>query len=108
MRSLRLTGETQAAQTMNGRRVMNKPLTERQLEIITLLAEGASDYEIKSRLDIAGRTLRWHLARINDRLGTRTRPQMVAVALRQGLLPCPSPCPEGCRLCSAQGDSQRP
>jgi len=93
-----------SAEAINDRRAMSKSLTERQLEIVTLLADGASDYEIKSRLGIAGRTLRWHLARIHDRIDTRTRPQMVAVALRQGLLPCPSPCPDGCQLCSLQDD----
>ena len=56
-------------------------------------SEGASDAEVCRALGIAERTLRWHLANVHERLGSRSRVQMVAVALRRRLLPGPVPLP---------------
>ncbi len=78
---------------------MSHPLTERQLQIVALLADGASDREIGRTLDIAPGTVQWHLARIHQRLGTHNRAQAVAVALRRRLLPDQCPCADGCPLC---------
>lgn len=78
----------------------NQSLTRRQRQIVELLAEGASDPEIARALGIAERTLRWHLANAHERLGTRSRPQMVAEALRRRILPCPCPHSGQCLLCS--------
>jgi DNA-binding CsgD family transcriptional regulator len=85
---------------------MDRLLTKRELEIVTLLASGASDPEIARTLDIAERTLRWHLANAHERLGTRSRAQIVAEALRRRLLPCPCPHTNQCPLCSGQEDAK--
>jgi DNA-binding CsgD family transcriptional regulator len=85
---------------------MDTLLTKRELEIVTLLASGHSDAEIARALDIAERTLRWHLANAHERLGTRSRAQMVAEALRRRLLPCPCPHTDRCPLCSGQVDAE--
>jgi len=79
---------------------MSQGLTPRQLQILEMLAEGASDAEVARALGIAERTLRWHLANVHERLGTRSRVQMMAVALRLRLLPCPCPHTNECPLCS--------
>jgi DNA-binding CsgD family transcriptional regulator len=79
---------------------MSQVLTRRQVQILELLAEGASDPEIAQALGIAERTLRWHLANAHERLGTHSRPQMVAEALRRRILPCPCPHSGRCLLCS--------
>ena len=78
---------------------MSQVLTRRQRQILELLADGASDPEIARTLGIAERTLRWHLANAHERLGTRSRPQAVAEALRRRILPCPCPHASDCLLC---------
>jgi DNA-binding CsgD family transcriptional regulator len=85
---------------------MDRLLTKRQLEIVTLLASGASDPETARALDIAERTLCWHLANAHERLGTRSRAQIVAEALRRRLLPCPCPHIDRCPLCCGHADAE--
>ena len=97
---LRLSRETENPQgVLRNRGAMNRSLTRRQLQIIEMLSNGASDHDICRALGIAERTVRWHLAHIHERLDTRTRPQAVAVALRWRLLPCPCPPADECPLC---------
>ena len=81
---------------------MSGRLTKRQMQILEMLADGASDLEIARALDIAERTLRWHLANAHERLGTRSRAQVVAEALRRRILPCPCPHTNQCPLCPEQ------
>lgn len=61
-------------------------LTARELEVLTLLAEGLQHEEIGNRLGISSETVRTHLRKACDRLGAATRTQAVATALRQGLI----------------------
>ena len=61
-------------------------LTERELEVLTLLAEGLSHEEIGNRLQIAAETVRTHARKAAERLGARTRTQAVASAIRLGIL----------------------
>ena len=61
-------------------------LTERELDVLRLLAEGLSHEQIGKRLEIAGETVRSHARKAADRLGARTRTHAVATAIRLGLL----------------------
>ncbi len=61
-------------------------LTARELEVLTLLAEGLQHEEIGRRLGISSETVRTHLRKASDRLGASTRTQAVATALRLGLI----------------------
>jgi two-component system NarL family response regulator len=61
-------------------------LTERELDVLRLLAEGLSHDEIGSRLSIAAETVRTHSRKAADRLGAKTRTQAVATAIRLGLV----------------------
>lgn len=61
-------------------------LTERELEVLRLLADGLRHEEIGKRLGIGSETVRTHLRKASDRLGAATRTQAVATALRQGLI----------------------
>jgi DNA-binding NarL/FixJ family response regulator len=61
-------------------------LTPRELEVLTLLAEGLSHEAIGRRLDIGAETVRTHARKAADRLGARTRTQAVASAIRLRLL----------------------
>lgn len=61
-------------------------LTERELDVLGLLAEGLQHEEIGRRLGISSETVRTHLRKACDRLGASTRTQAVATALRMGLI----------------------
>jgi DNA-binding NarL/FixJ family response regulator len=62
------------------------PLTTREHEIVELMAEGASNRVIASRLAISRHTVKFHVASVLAKLGARSRAEAVAVALRRGLL----------------------
>jgi two-component system, NarL family, nitrate/nitrite response regulator NarL len=61
-------------------------LTERQLNILALLAEGGSDKRIARKLAISDDTVGYHLRAIFRILGVKTRSQAVGAAYRFGLL----------------------
>jgi DNA-binding NarL/FixJ family response regulator len=63
-----------------------RTLTRRELDVLSLLAEGLAHEEIGRRLGISSETVRTHLRKASDRLGASTRTQAVASALRQGLI----------------------
>jgi PAS domain S-box-containing protein len=57
---------------------LGKSLTSRQLEILTLVAEGLSNTEIASRLYLTESTVKWHVRKILRALGVANRAQAVA------------------------------
>jgi non-specific serine/threonine protein kinase len=61
-------------------------LTERQIEVLRLLAQGSSDREIADALFISHRTAMTHVARILERLDVSSRSAAVAFAFRNGLI----------------------
>jgi DNA-binding NarL/FixJ family response regulator len=61
-------------------------LTEREREILRLLAEGLANKEISARLGIAERTVKFHVSEILARLGASNRAHAVTVAQKAGLL----------------------
>lgn len=76
------------------RRVMDrvrKPsldqLKPRELELLRLVAAGATNREAATRLFVSEATVKAHLLRIYDRLGARDRASAVATAYERGLLP---------------------
>jgi NarL family two-component system response regulator YdfI len=69
------------------RPVATGSLSEREQEVLALLAEGASNKEVSLRLQITERTVKAHVTSILNKLGVNSRTEAVAVALRQGLLP---------------------
>ena len=62
------------------------PLTQRQIEVLTLLAQGKSNKEIARALDIADRTVRAHLTELFQALGARSRTQALLNAQNMGLV----------------------
>jgi DNA-binding NarL/FixJ family response regulator len=61
-------------------------LTERESEVLALLADGLSHEEIAQRLQISAETVRTHLQKARSRLGAENRTHAVATALRRGLI----------------------
>ena len=61
-------------------------LTPRELEVLTLLAQGRSNGEIAAALSIAPRTAKVHVQNILSKLGATNRTEAVSVAVRQGLI----------------------
>ena len=62
---------------------LQEPLTARQQEILALLAEGRSDYEIGQTLHLEESTVRSHVHHILQRLQLDNRAQLVAYATQQ-------------------------
>jgi DNA-binding NarL/FixJ family response regulator len=61
-------------------------LSEREKEVLILLAWGYSNKEIAGSLGLSGKTVETYRVRISEKLGLRSRTQMVQYALRQGWL----------------------
>lgn len=62
-------------------------LSCREREILTLVAEGATDGEIARHLSLSKETVSWYMRQIRGRLDARSRAHAVALALRGDLLP---------------------
>ncbi|GIK37557.1 MAG: hypothetical protein BroJett011_13900 [Chloroflexota bacterium] len=62
------------------------PLSEREREVLRLVAEGLSNQQIGDRLFITERTARFHVTSIFNKLGADNRAQAVALATQRGFL----------------------
>lgn len=62
-----------------------KALTDREQEVLTLVAEGLSNKAIAARLYLSVRTVEGHLANLYTRLGVHSRTEAALLALQHGL-----------------------
>jgi two-component system, NarL family, response regulator NreC len=61
-------------------------LTEREREVLSLIAQGYTNQEIADRLIVSVKTVETHRAHIMSKLGLQTRAELVRYALREGYL----------------------
>jgi len=61
-------------------------LTPRELEVLALMAEGASNKAIARRLGISVHTAKFHVGSLLDKLDATGRTDAVAQAVRQGVI----------------------
>ncbi|WP_019155692.1 response regulator [Robertmurraya massiliosenegalensis] len=61
-------------------------LSDREREVLTLIAKGYSNKEIGEQLSISVKTVETHKGNIMEKLRMKTRPELVAFALKKGLL----------------------
>jgi LuxR family maltose regulon positive regulatory protein len=64
-----------------------EPLTDRELDVLRLMAEGLKYKEIAARLFVSLNTVRYHVKALYGKLGANNRTQAVATARQRGLLP---------------------
>ena len=70
----------------SGTRLSASPLTRRERECLTFVAEGYCSKEIARHLGLSPRTVDLHIARSMKRLGARNRIEAVSIALKQCLI----------------------
>lgn len=63
-----------------------KPLSNRELAVLSAVAEGLTNNEIAARLGITSETVKTHIAHVQEKLGARDRTHAVSRALRLGVL----------------------
>jgi DNA-binding NarL/FixJ family response regulator len=61
-------------------------LTERELEVLRLMAQGQMNKEIAAALVISERTVKFHVSAILSKLGAGNRTEAVTLAAQQGLI----------------------
>ncbi len=74
------------AASMLAQRIGSLELTERELEVLQLLASGDGNKQIGTKLSIAPGTVKAHVANLFAKLGAQGRTEAVAIALRRGLV----------------------
>jgi len=77
--------QTAPSKTPIAKQALVEPLSERELEILELVAEGLTNREIASRLYLAVNTVKVHAGNIYGKLGVHSRMQAVAQARALGL-----------------------
>jgi DNA-binding NarL/FixJ family response regulator len=66
-------------------------LSARELEVLRLLVNGASNKAIAARLGLSENTVKSHISHIFGKLGVQSRAEAVAVALQRGMVPMERP-----------------
>jgi DNA-binding NarL/FixJ family response regulator len=64
----------------------DQPLTDREIEVLGMIADGLGNKIIAARLGISTHTAKFHVASILAKLGAGSRAEAVAIGLRRGLV----------------------
>ena len=68
----------------------SEPLTEREVEVLRLVAQGESNQQIAAALRISEATVRKHVSSVLSKLHLASRTQAALYALREGLIALPA------------------
>ena len=66
---------------------LTEEITNREIEILRMLARGLMNKEIAAELRISEHTVKFHISSILDKLGASTRTEAVTLGIRRGLIP---------------------
>ena len=64
----------------------DQPLTDREMEVLGMMADGLGNKIIAARLGISTHTAKFHVASIMAKLGAGSRTEAVAIGMRRGLV----------------------
>lgn len=64
----------------------SQPLTPREIEVLSMLAEGLGNKAIARRLQISEHTVKFHVGSIFSKLNAASRTEAVTIGARQGLI----------------------
>ena len=70
--------------------ILGSSLTNRELEVVGFVSEGASNKVIALHLNISVGTVKAHMRSVLDKLGAANRMEAAAIAARRGLVPGPT------------------
>lgn len=76
----------ESVRTTSGRRLRATRLTDRQREVLQLLAEGRVNKEVALILGISVKTIEFHRGQIMRKMGFQSFAQLIAFAVRDGLV----------------------
>jgi LuxR family maltose regulon positive regulatory protein len=79
--------KTASSSTQVPKAELIEPLSEREIEVLQLIAEGLTNREIAARLFLSQNTVKVHCGNIYGKLGAHNRTQAVAKAQALGILP---------------------
>lgn len=71
----------------DNRRPAIQELTERELEVLSLLADGLTNAAIADKLVLSVHTVRNHVSNLSAKLGAHSKLEALSIAVREGLLP---------------------
>ena len=77
---------TRLLSQVRGRAATVEPLTQRELEVLQLIARGTTNREAARRLFISEASVKAHLLHVYAKLGVNDRAAAVATAYERGLL----------------------
>jgi two-component system response regulator DevR len=70
-----------------GGRAGHHDLTEREREVLLLLADGLTNAAIAARMFVSVHTVRNHIANLSHKLGAHSKLEALSIAVREGVLP---------------------
>jgi DNA-binding NarL/FixJ family response regulator len=78
-------GAASAPATLRGVSVLAPP-TDRELEVLQLVADGYCNRDVGARLHLSEETIKSHLGNLLEKFGARNRTHAAVIALRRGLI----------------------
>lgn len=81
--------EDESAATITSKSNLGSPLTRRELEILSQLSNGLSNFEISKNLNISENTVKKHISNIFIKINVKDRTQAIIYAYETGLIAKP-------------------